>query len=154
MRLRVGSLASLSGLRIWHCCGCGVGRRCSSDPGWGWLWCRPAAVAPVRPRTWEPPCAAGAALGKQKHRPLLFSSSANLGLCTRGILWSQVPAFLVWAPGWPTECLCHKVGLPSPSTRASHPPRPHPNPCQRLRPGGEAPRALLSSCGIHGHPKN
>ena len=27
MRLRVRSLASLSGLRIWNCCGCGVGRQ-------------------------------------------------------------------------------------------------------------------------------
>ena len=32
MRLRVPSLASLSGLRIRRCCGCGVGHRCGSDP--------------------------------------------------------------------------------------------------------------------------
>ena len=26
-----------------------------------WLWCRPAAAAPIRPLAWEPPYAAGAA---------------------------------------------------------------------------------------------
>ena len=46
MRLQVQSLASLSGLRIW-CCHV--------------LWCRLAAVAPVRPLAWELPYAAGAA---------------------------------------------------------------------------------------------
>ena len=30
-----------------------------------WLWCRPAAPAPIRPLAWEPPCAAGAALKRQ-----------------------------------------------------------------------------------------
>ena len=33
MRLRVRSLALLSGLRIGHCCGCGVGQSHASDPG-------------------------------------------------------------------------------------------------------------------------
>ena len=51
MRLRVRSLASLSGLRIQHC------RE---------LWCRPAAVALIRPLAWEPPYAAGVALKRQK----------------------------------------------------------------------------------------
>ena len=31
-----------------------------------WLWCRPAATAPIRPLAWEPPYAAGAALKRQK----------------------------------------------------------------------------------------
>ena len=31
-----------------------------------WLWCRPAAVAPIRPLAWEPPYAAGVALKRQK----------------------------------------------------------------------------------------
>ena len=34
---------------------CGVGRRSGSDPAWLWLWCRPAAVAPIQPTAWEPP---------------------------------------------------------------------------------------------------
>jgi len=41
---------------------CGVGCRHSSDPSLLWLWCRPAARAPIRPLTWEVPYAEGAAL--------------------------------------------------------------------------------------------
>ena len=46
-------LASFSGLGIWHC------RE---------LWCRPSATAPIRPLAWEPPCAMGAALTKDKKK--------------------------------------------------------------------------------------
>ena len=31
-----------------------------------WLWCRPAATAPIRSLAWEPPYAVGAALKRQK----------------------------------------------------------------------------------------
>ena len=31
-----------------------------------WLWLRPVATAPIRPRAWEPPYAAGVALKKTK----------------------------------------------------------------------------------------
>ena len=30
---------------------CGVGHRCSSDPTLLWLWCSPAATAPIQPLT-------------------------------------------------------------------------------------------------------
>ena len=40
---------------------CGVRCRRGSDPALLWLWCRPAATAPIRPLVWEPPYAAGAA---------------------------------------------------------------------------------------------
>ena len=43
---------------------CGVGCRCSSDPELLWLWCRPAAAAPIGPLAWEPPYATGVALKK------------------------------------------------------------------------------------------
>jgi len=36
------------------------------DPALLWLWCRPAAVAPIRLLAWEPPYAVGAALKKAK----------------------------------------------------------------------------------------
>ena len=36
------------------------------DPALLWLWCRPAAAAPIRPLAWEPPYAMGAALKRQK----------------------------------------------------------------------------------------
>jgi len=32
-----------------------------------WLWCRPAAPAPIRPLAWEPPHAAGEALKAKKY---------------------------------------------------------------------------------------
>ena len=57
MRLWVRSLASLSGLRIRRCCELGSGI--------AWLWCRPAAVTPIRPLAWEPLYAACVALKKK-----------------------------------------------------------------------------------------
>ena len=65
MRLRVWSLASLSGSRI-----CVLRCRSQTRPDlawlWLWLWCRPAATAPIGSLVWEPPHAAGAALKRQK----------------------------------------------------------------------------------------
>ena len=46
----------------------GVGHRRGSDPLLLWLWQRLAAVAPIGPLAWEPPCAAGVALKKQKKK--------------------------------------------------------------------------------------
>ena len=48
---RVRSLASLSGLGIWHC---------------HELWCRPAATALTGLLAWKLPCAAVAALKEKK----------------------------------------------------------------------------------------
>ena len=45
---------------------CGVDHRHSSDPTLLWLWCRPAAAAPVQPLAWELPYAAGTALKKKE----------------------------------------------------------------------------------------
>ena len=45
---------------------CGVGLRRGSDLVLPWLWCRPAATAPIRPVAWEPPYDAGAALKGQE----------------------------------------------------------------------------------------
>ena len=58
IRFWVLSLASLSGLRIWHCCE---------------LWfrsqmCRLAATASIRPLAWEPPYAVGVALKRPKKK--------------------------------------------------------------------------------------
>ena len=41
---------------------CDVGHRHGSDPTLLWLWHGLAAVAPIRPLVWEPPCAVDAAL--------------------------------------------------------------------------------------------
>ena len=45
---------------------CGVGHRCGSDLVWLCLWCRPSAVALIRPLAWELPHATGVALKRQK----------------------------------------------------------------------------------------
>ena len=75
--MRVQSLASLSGLRIW----CGRELWCRSQTQLGscaaWLWCRPAAVAPIGPLAWEPPYASGMAL-KSKEKKVGFLKSRTL----------------------------------------------------------------------------
>ena len=49
MRMHIRSLASLSGLRTWHCCELWYRSQTSSDPTLLWLWCRPAAIADWTP---------------------------------------------------------------------------------------------------------
>ena len=51
---------------------CGVVRRHGSDPELLWLWCRPEAVALIRPLAWELPYATGEAWGKKKTSFLLL----------------------------------------------------------------------------------
>ena len=46
---------------------CGVGCGCGSDLTLHWLWCKPAAVALIRPLAWEPPNATHAALKRQNN---------------------------------------------------------------------------------------
>ena len=56
---------------------CGVGCRRGSDLVLLWLWCRPAAVAPIRPLAWEPPYAVGTALKKKKGVPIVAQQLTN-----------------------------------------------------------------------------
>ena len=70
MRLQVRSLALLSGLRIQLAVSCGVGHRHVCDLALQWLWHRPAAVAPIQPLAWAPPCAPGAALKSKKKKKI------------------------------------------------------------------------------------
>ena len=51
---------------------CGAGHRRGLDPALLWLWGRQAATALIRPLTWEPPYASGAAIesGKKKKKEL------------------------------------------------------------------------------------
>ena len=71
MKLWVWSLASLSGLKIWHCHELWYHKH-GSDPMLLWLWCKPAAVAPIRPLPWELPYAAGLALKKAKKKKKIY----------------------------------------------------------------------------------
>ena len=93
---------------------CGVGHRSSSDSVLLWLWCRPVAIAQIRPLAWEQ-CshATGAALKKKKKgqvgcRPasleavlvsvevvLLIDSSLSINKDT-GSLQKEMVSFL-WA---------------------------------------------------------
>ena len=68
MRLQVCSLASLSGLRIQHCRDTLWCQGLASDPALLWLWCRPAAVAPLQSLAWEPPYAISAALKSKEKK--------------------------------------------------------------------------------------
>ena len=63
MRLRVQSLALLSGLRIRRCreLWCRLQTHLGLDPVLLWLWRRPVATALIGPLAWEPPYATGAA---------------------------------------------------------------------------------------------
>ena len=52
-----GVAGSIPGLTQWV-----------KDLAWLWLWCRPAAIDPIRSVAWEPPCAMGVALEKTKRQ--------------------------------------------------------------------------------------
>ena len=68
MKLQVRSLVSLNGLRIWHCHELWCRLQTQLGSLLLWLWCKPAAAAPIRPLAWEPPYAVGAALEKTKDK--------------------------------------------------------------------------------------
>ena len=68
VRTQVWSLASISGLRTWHCGELWCRSRHSSDPTWLRLWHRPAAIAPIWPLAWESPYAAGVVLKDKKKK--------------------------------------------------------------------------------------
>ena len=46
------------------------------DPALLWLWCRPAAAAPIHPLAWESPYATGAELKKKRRK-----KKSWLGVC-------------------------------------------------------------------------
>ena len=74
MRLQVRSLASISRLRIWHCCELWCRSQTLLGSCIAVAWCRPAAVAPIGPPAWESPYAAGSALKSQKEKEHLFKN--------------------------------------------------------------------------------
>ena len=60
---------------------CGVGSTHSLGHVLLWLWCRPAAIVPIRPLAWEPPYPTGVALKKKKmkleHSPTLYKINSK-----------------------------------------------------------------------------
>ena len=148
MRRWVQFLASLSGLRIQHCFN--VGHRCGLDPELLWLWCRPAATAPIQPLAWEPPYAKAVALKRQKEKisafTVQFSSCTNKPnfqcLTPTGDWWLQSVSLCCLGPDPPSSFLVTQTspdppqgGLPSSlHPWLQEPPRTHiqawlPNPC-------------------------
>ena len=81
---------------------CGIGPRYVSDPALLWLWCRPAATAPVQPLAWEPPYAAGAALKSKTKKKDNESCTRELGFtgdlnCTdAGRVFTIIQSSLQW----------------------------------------------------------
>ena len=69
-----------------------VGHRGSSDPALLWLWHRLAAAAPIRPLSWEPPCAAGAALNRQKDKKNEISRTQTVIMIV--LVWSIIVDWL------------------------------------------------------------
>ena len=69
MRMWVQSLALLSGLRIWCCCG--VGQRCGSDLVLS-CHCRPAAAVPIRTLALGTYICLGTALKKSKKKKNVY----------------------------------------------------------------------------------
>ena len=64
----------------------GIGHRHGLDPMLLWLWCRPAAVAPIQPLAWEPPYAAGAALQSKNKREVREWTGLKKKLFTCSVL--------------------------------------------------------------------
>ena len=88
----------------------GVGCRLSLDPVLLWLWCRLAAVAPIRPLAWEPPYAAGVALKAHKKNFFLKYWTFPIGLVGYGASTvTAVAQSLPWhtlIPGQGTSPCC------------------------------------------------
>ena len=92
---------------------CGVGHIWGSDLVLRWLWCRPAAAAPIGPLAWEPPYAVDAALKglkKKKNKEKRKNKS-------RSTKTPSLPCFPCSATGF----LCAN------STDGSTNPLPHPH---------------------------
>ena len=87
---------------------CGVGPRCSSDSVLLWLWCRPAAVTPIRPLDGEPPYATGVALKKKKINKCFLAQCWKANLKSRCLEGRTPPGALGEGP----SCLLQLLGLP------------------------------------------
>ena len=118
---------------------CGVGRRPRSDPTLLWLWCRPAATAPIRPLAWEPPYATGTALNRPNKQIKKPRSSLGRGEALRasrkhadpwsGVVGVGVPHAQgsIERESWPGATLCSltqrswSAAAPSPSHAVCQP---------------------------------
>ena len=72
---------------------CGVDCRLGLDPVLLWLWCRLAAIAPIRPLAGEPPYAEGVALKRQGKKKVTLKKKKYMELLPLSFLY---PLFLQW----------------------------------------------------------
>ena len=85
---------------------CGVGRRRSSDLAPLWLWCRLAAIAPIRPLAWEPSYAAGAAPGqKTKKKKKKEEEEKRKKAKVKAVTYSTWRVRQCAHPQYPISCL-------------------------------------------------
>ena len=85
-----------------------VGCRHRVDPELLWLWCRLAAVAPIRPLAWDLPYAMGVALkkAKKKKKKWCMASAPKARRCWgtwEGLGESLLKGCLLCI--WPTPCI-------------------------------------------------
>ena len=99
VKMRVWSLALLSGSGTQYCVSCGVGRRRGSELTLLWLWCRPADVALIQPVAWELPNAMGAALKSKKKKKSKWVVSPGMGE-PWGCKFNPWPHSQVKDPAW------------------------------------------------------
>ena len=64
---------------------CDVGRRHSLDLVWLWLWCRPAAIAPIRSLACEPLHAVIGALKRKKKKSIIVDLQCPVNFCCPGL---------------------------------------------------------------------
>ena len=72
---------------------CGVGRRCDSGSALLWLWCRPAAAAPIQPLARELPYAMGAAPPPQQKKRTSMTGMALLESIVYGLIYIPQNAY-------------------------------------------------------------
>ena len=77
---------------------CGVGSRLSLDLALLWLWCRPAAIALIRPQAWEPTYAMCAALKKKNKKKKILFENLEYCLLASGINIKNFVATLLLDP--------------------------------------------------------
>ena len=95
--IRFDPWPQISGLRIRRCCELWCRLQTRLDPALLWLWCRPAAVAPIPFLAWEPPYATGAALKTKtnKNPPTRKANPEDHGLCKNRKPYGNRPCPLV-----------------------------------------------------------
>ena len=82
---------------------CGVGCRCVLDLMLLWLWCRPAAKAPIQSLAWELPYASGVDVKRKEKKKTNLYFNANFKRNETIIsLFSFSFFFFLFATSWAT----------------------------------------------------